>query len=201
MLTWTRQRGFNLIEAMVTLSVLALLIATALPDMSSWMHSTAVRTIAETTENGLQKARAEAIKRNKVVTFWLVQSTGTMAAPDDTCSLNSSSAAWVVSLNDPSSHCGDGASATTAPFIVETYGPGSNAAALTIAATDKSNNAATSVSFNGYGQALAGGLSKVDIQYSSDTGARRLIVQVSASGSVRLCDHDVTAPDPRACTP
>ena len=198
-----RQRGFNLIEAMVTLTVLGLLLATALPNMVTWMHSTAVRSVAESTENGLLKARGEAVARNKVVTFWLVQSPTTMAAPDGNCALSSTSGSWVVSLSDPTGHCADGASTTNAPYIVQTYGPGNNAAALTISGKQKDGStAATSVSFNGYGQAVGtGSLASVDVAYATDTDARALRVQVSPSGSVRLCDNSVTAPDPRACTP
>jgi type IV fimbrial biogenesis protein FimT len=197
-----RQRGFNLIEALVTLTVLGLLIATALPSMSDWMHSTTVRTVAQNTENGLQKARGEAIKRNAVVTFWLV-SPNTTTSPDSNCALSASSAAWVVSLDDPTGHCGDAASPTVAPRIVDTYGPGNNAGYLTVAgtATDKTT-AANSVSFNGYGQRVGtGALANIDFAYGSDTTVRALRIQISTSGSIRMCDPaaSVVAPDPRAC--
>lgn len=200
MLNPVRQRGFNLIEALVTLTVLGLLIAMALPSMSDWMHSTQVRTVAESTQTGLQRARAEAIKRNKVVTFWLV-SPNTTASPDDTCALSSSSGAWVVSLDDPTGHCSTTPSPTGAPRIVQTYGPGNAASAITVAglATDGST-AATSVSFNGYGQRVGTGtLAFIDISYVDPT-ARQLRIQISTSGSIRMCDKGVASPDPRACS-
>lgn len=201
MLNPVRQRGFNLVEAMVTLSVLGLLIAMALPSMSDWMNSTKVRTVAENAQTGLQRARAEAIKRNKVVTFWLV-SPNTTASPDDTCALSSTSGAWVVSLDDPTSHCSTAPSPTDAPRIVQTYGPGNAAALISVAGTQSDGStAATSVSFNGYGQRVGTGtLANIDVTHA-DASARQLRIQISTSGSIRMCDRAIASPDPRACTP
>lgn len=201
MLNPVRQRGFNLIEALVTLTVLGLLVAAAMPSMTDWINSTYVRTIAETTQNGLQRARAEAIKRNQVVTFWLVAPAAT-ARPDDTCTLSTASAAWVVSVDDPTGHCSTAASPTAAPRIVEIYGPGTNANNVTVAGigTDGST-AVSSVSFNGYGQRVGTSpLAVVDIQHVTASSARHLRVEISASGSIRMCDYGITDPnDPRIC--
>lgn len=201
MLKRGRQAGFNLIEAVVTLAVLGILVAAALPSMSDWIRSTHVRNLAETTVAGLQKARNEALKRNQVVTFWLV-SPATTASPDATCALSSASAAWVVSLDDPSGDCAEPPSPTVAPRIVEVYGPGQGANGITVSGLASDGvTAANSVSFNGYGQAIRTGnpLGRIDINHA-DASARRLRVEISASGGVRMCDRDVAAPDPRACS-
>lgn len=192
-----RQHGFNLIEAIVTLAVLGILIAAAAPSVADWMRSTSVRNLAETTQTGLQKARMEAMRRNQIVTFWMVSATGT---PDDNCALSASSGAWVVSLDDPSGECASAPSATDAPRIVETYGPGPTVSGITVSGLDADNAAATSVSFNGYGQAVRTGkpLRNIDISHS-DASARRLRLQIASGGGIRMCDRDVTSPDPRAC--
>lgn len=193
------QRGFNLIEAVVTVSILGLLAATAMPSMTDWIHSTRVRSVAETTQNGLQRARNEALKRNKVVTFWLV-SPGNTASPDDSCALAADSGAWVVSLDDPSGKCSTAASITQAPRIVEVYGPGSAANGIIVAGLDKDGSAASSVSFNGYGQRVGTGtLASVDVSHA-DASARQLRIQITSSGGIRMCDKGVVSPDPRACT-
>ena len=195
------QRGFNLIEAAVVVSVLGIIIAAGLPSMADWIRSTHVRNIAETTQAGLQKARQEAMKRNRVVTFWLV-SPPTTARPDNTCGLAADSAAWVVSLENPSGACGADPSATVAPRIVEAYGPGNGAEGITVAAVDAGGGAATSVSFNGFGQRTGNGLTQIDIAHASSTDVRPLRIQVSTSGGIRMCDPVVTAAsptDPRAC--
>lgn len=198
MLTSTRQRGFNLIEAVVTVSVLGLLIAAGLPSMSEWIRATHVRNVAETTQTGLQKARAEAMKRNRVVTFWMV-SPATTTRPDDACALSSASGAWVVSIDNPAGKCGTAASASVEPRIVETYGPGPGASGITVAAVDAAGAAASSVSFNAFGQRVGAGLSRIDITHDSGATVRPLRIQISSSGGVRMCDPAVAAPDPRAC--
>lgn len=196
-----RQRGFNLIEAAVVVSVMGVIIAAGLPSMADWLRSTHVRNITETTQAGLQRARQEAMKRNQVVTFWLV-SPQTTSRPDNTCALAADSAAWVVSLQDPSGACATEPSSTVLPRIVETYGPGTGAEGITVAAVDADGNAATSVSFNGYGQRVGSGVTRIDIAHASSTDVRPRRIQISTSGGVRSCDPAVTdAADPRICNP
>lgn len=190
-----RQLGINLIEVAVTVSVLGILVAAGLPSVGDWIRSTHVRTLAETTQNGLHKARQEAMKRNKVVTFWLV-SPATTTRPDDTCALDTASGAWVVSLENPAGKCATEPSASVTPRIVETFGPGKSAEGLAIVANT------SSISFNGFGQRTSGGAWKIDISHSASTTVRPLRVEVSASGGIRMCDPTATAidsTDPRAC--
>ncbi len=200
MLNSRRQRGFNLIEAVVTLAVLGILVAAALPTVGDWIRATHVRNLAETTQAGLQKARMEAMKRNQVVTFWLVSPANT-SRPDDGCALSSNSAAWVISVDDPAGSCATDPSATAAPRIVEVYGPGKGADGIAVTAVDVDGNPATSISFNGYGQSVRTGspIANIDIAHP-DASARRLRVQITSSGGVRMCDRDVVAPDSRACS-
>jgi type IV fimbrial biogenesis protein FimT len=198
MLTLGRQRGFNLIEAVVTVSVLGLLVAAAAPSMTDFIRSTRVRSLAEATQNGLQRARSEALKRNQVVTFWLVSPNNT-ASPDNACARASDSAAWVVSLDNPAGQCAAAPSAVDAPRIVEVYGPGTAGNNIVVAGLASDGAAATSVSFNGYGQRVgAGTLANIDIS-TSDATARLLRIQITSSGGIRMCDRSILAPDPRAC--
>lgn len=189
-----------MVEAVVTLAVLGIIVAAAMPSMSEWIRSTHVRNLAETTQAGLQRARNEALKRNQVITFWLVSPASTVS-PGNDCVLASDSGAWVVSVDNPASKCASDVSVDTAPRIVERFGPGKGAIGINVVARDAANAAATSVSFNGYGQTTraAGQLAFVDISHPSDKSARELRVLISASGSVRMCDKAVSAPDPRAC--
>lgn len=199
MLNTVRQRGFNLIEAMVAVSVLGILLAATVPSMTDWIRATRVRGLAETTQAGLQKARNEAMKRNKVVTLWLVDPPNT-TQPTDACTLSSSSGAWVISLDDPTSHCGSAPSSTAAPRIVEVYGPGKGGDQVVFTAVDKDANAATSVSFNGFGQRVGGGIATINISHSAGASVRPLRITISSSGGIRSCDPTVSTPDPRACS-
>ena len=93
-----------MIEIAVTLSILGLLMAAVLPSVSEWIRNTHVRTMAESIQNGLKKAKAEALRRNKVVTFWMV-TPATAPSLDSTCALSSVSGSWVISTADPTGKC------------------------------------------------------------------------------------------------
>ena len=191
-----RQRGFTLIELAVTLTVLSLLLALGMPSMSDWMRSIRIRNAAESAQNGLGKARMEAMRKNQVTTYWMV-SDRTSA-----CALSSTAASWVVSLDDPSSHCADSASATVAPRIVEAYGAsdGASDVVVSVLASDGAT-AATSVSFNGFGQVVSTGTPIATINLSNAAaGTRALRVTVSPGGAIRMCDPIVAAGDSRACS-
>ena len=194
------QGGFNLIEVIVVIAVIGILTAAALPSMTDWIRGARLRGVAEGTLAGLQKARNEAMKRNQVVTFWLV-SPNTTASPDAACALAADSAAWVIGLDNPAGKCEVEPSLTTEPRIVEKYGPGPGAADVVVEAKAADGTAAKSVSFNGYGQIVrtGGPLATIDFTHASATG-RKLRIQVSTSGSTRMCDRDVALPDSRACT-
>jgi type IV fimbrial biogenesis protein FimT len=189
-----------MVEASVTLVVLAMLTALMVPSVVEWLRSTQVRNVAEAVQNGLQKARMDALRRNQIVTFWLV-SPSAAGPPDNTCALASDSGSWVISLQNPASLCATAPSPTTTPMIVETFGVTGAGIAVGGLACDWTT-AATSVSFNGLGQVVRTGtpLARLDIAHSL-SGARRLRVVISAGGGVRMCDQDVDSTDPRACPP
>jgi type IV fimbrial biogenesis protein FimT len=196
-------RGFNIIEVMVTVTVLALLLGVGVPSVAEWIRNTQVRSLSEALQNGLQKARSEALKRNRPVSFSLV--TPAVGVPDATCALSSASGSWVVSLDSPAGKCDLAPNPTAAtptaadPVIVEKFASTSGGITVAAVATD-GTTAATTVTFNGYGLPVAGGtpIGRIDLSHTL-SGARALRIQVSASGGVRLCDPAVTAPDPRAC--
>jgi type IV fimbrial biogenesis protein FimT len=65
------QRGVSLIELMVGLSIMAILLAFGLPSFTAWIQNSQIRTAAESVQNGLQLARAQAVQRNTDVQFAL----------------------------------------------------------------------------------------------------------------------------------
>lgn len=64
-------RGVTLIELMVGVTIVAILLAFGLPSFSTWIQNSQIRTAAESVQNGLQLARAEAVRRNADVQFAL----------------------------------------------------------------------------------------------------------------------------------
>jgi len=184
------QHGFNIIEVMVTLTVLAILIALAAPAFSEWLQSQRIRTSAEAILNGLQAARGEAIRRNVPVVFGL--------EPPMT--------GWTV-CEATVAPCD---STTPAASVVQTKSAdeGSNSR---IAQTP---NDSTLVTFSPLGAVLLANvdgtrpLSQVDVFFndsalcSANGGSTRCLrVVVSPGGSIRMCDPTpgIAAPDPRTC--
>jgi len=62
-----RQKGFSLIELMIAISILAIILAMAVPSLSSYMDHRRVINVAETLYGQLQYARSEAIARSEIV--------------------------------------------------------------------------------------------------------------------------------------
>lgn len=71
----TKVRGFTLIEMMVTITVLAILLALAFPAMNGWVRNSRVRTVTDALQNGLRLAQAEALRRSRQTVFSLTADT------------------------------------------------------------------------------------------------------------------------------
>lgn len=192
-------QGLTLIELAVTMVILGVVLAATMPIASDWVRGLRVRSAGESLRSGVELARMEALRRNGAVSFWLV-TTGTAKIPTNECTLSSSSAAWVVSVIDPSGACGTPASLTTSPQLVQRSTAQEQSSDLSVSATSSDGSAATSVTFNGLGQVQAGAgqLQLIDIS-STVSGGRRLRVVVESGGAIRMCDRDVATGDPRAC--
>ena len=194
--------GFTLVELAVALTVFAMLLALIAPSAVAWIANMEIRATAESIQNGLQKARMEAVRRNQPVRFSLV-STNDPTVMDSSCALSSNSASWTVSINDPAGKCGVALSDTTDPMLVETYAAGVYARRVAVSATAADGaTAAHSVTFDGFGRIVgATPLAQVDLANAVDgNDFRPLRILISSGGSVRLCDPRVTAAsDPRAC--
>lgn len=68
----SRTAGFTLIELMVVVSIIAIGAALAAPSFTQMIANYRVRSGAESMMNGLNYARAEAVRRNTAVSFALV---------------------------------------------------------------------------------------------------------------------------------
>lgn len=183
-----RQHGFNLIEVMVTLTVLAVLISLGVPGFVEWLQSQRLRAGAEAIVNGIQVARGEAIRRNLPVTVGLEPPT----------------TAWTV-CEATVSPCD---STTVAPNFIQNKSAQEASGNASITTTPGANM----LTFSALGSLIDNydgtpRLTQVDISYppavcSADGGNMRCLrVVITPGGSVRMCDPTpaIVAPDPRAC--
>jgi type IV fimbrial biogenesis protein FimT len=205
-----RQRGFSMIEVMVTLAIIVVMLATAVPSMAEWLRNTKVRNATEAIQRGLQRARAESLRRNANVTFWLVSLTDERTM-DDSCAKSSTAGSWVISLSDPAGKCSTSPSTTVDPYIIESHAAGDGGGGVTVLAkTVNGASSAQCVRFNGFGQVVGSTVppddscrspGQIGAIYVSNAGggARSLRIVVSANGGVRMCVEGVAAGDPRAC--
>lgn len=196
----SRHAGVTLVELMVALAILVMTMVALLPDAVSWVQGIGVRNMGESMRSGIEKARLEALRRNANMTFWLVTS-GEDKPLDAGCQLSASGTSWVISVSSPEGDCMATPSTTVQPLLVERWSGSEAGYKLNVSGVDANGNATSSVTFNALGQVLGTGsqLSVVDISHATASGARRLRVLIQAGGSVRLCDRDVSAGDPRSC--
>jgi type IV fimbrial biogenesis protein FimT len=200
-----RQRGFSLIELVVTIAVLALMLFAVMPSIGTWLDNTRIRNVAASLQNGLQLARGEAVRRNQSVSFWLVSLNDPTTLSND-CMLSNTSGSWVVSVNSPLGHCADAPSTTSSPMIVTGRPVGDVGGRVSVTAVQSDGaTAGTAVTFNGFGRIDATAntpIAQIDVTgTNTSTNYRKLRIAVTPAGQVRMCDPDpsVAATDPRKC--
>lgn len=193
------QRGFTLVELMVSVTVLALLMAAAAPPMARWAANAKLRAVAEDLQSGLRLAQTEAVRSNRQAVFVLTNADPAIGATpvangaswyarlltllaDDTASdayyLRGSTLAkqQATAIEGPAVLCFN---SIGRPVTNASTGLGSNCTAPT---------SATSPTW---------------YKLTSARADRRLWIAVGLGGQVRMCDPDktlsTTAPD--GCPP
>lgn len=202
------QRGFSIVEVVVGVAIMGFLLATAAPSFALWLKNSQVKTAAEAIQNGLQFARGEAVRRNRLILFQLTDSL------DNTCSLSLDAGNWVVSAKPVAGKCaGDWINDTVAldiladPAILQVRPAMEGARTVVLAASQ------ASVGFNALGRITpTPGTLPVAIEVTNPSGGacradggpvRCLRVTVTLGGQIRICDPDpalAATSDPQRCT-
>lgn len=185
-------RGFTLIELVIAIVILALLVALGTPVYQTWIANTQIRTMAESIQNGLRLAQAEAAKRNTQVDFILLSNSNFASNPTNASPTPSATGqSWIVRVTAP------------ATFVEGKSGKeGSPNATLSVVTTPDPCTPAFggTISFNGIGRLVVGCSVQIDIN-NTQGGNRPLRILLSVGGGVRMCDPSVTtAGDTRACS-
>lgn len=205
-----RMRGFTLIELMIGITLMALLLSLAAPAFMTMISNTKLRNHAESIFNGLQLARAEALKRNTTVQFRLVTDL------TSGCTGETDGGAWVVSLFDVASKCNLAPDLTTSPTSAG-FNAATNPLILQKKEVSDPNLLVTAgqagICFNGLGQltSVAGICTTANTTISvtapttgtckaSGGDIRCMDIRIASGGMVRFCDPAVSdANDPRHC--
>jgi len=170
-----KESGFSLVEVMVVMALIAVLATLAAPSYRVWIQNTRIRTTAESIQNGLQKAKTEALRNNARVSFTL-----------------NGDASWAVGCVNPTATC---------PANIETASKVEATSDIAIN-TDSGNMVITFTNLGMRDPAEAADeFNQVSIDMSSMSAAdsRNLDVRVGPGGNVKMCDPEVVAPDLRAC--
>lgn len=189
----SRMRGISLIESMITIAILGILVALAMPMVGDWLMNARLRNAAESIQNGLQMARTEAVRCNVPVEFVLD------AAYDSSWTIRFAYAA----LPTP---CRNAIPAAQWPTVQSR--PAEEGSRNAVVVPTPAN--ATTVTFDGLGRRVAANADAsavltrvcVDLQPATLAASRTrdLELNIEAGGGVRMCDPKVSdVNDTRFC--
>ncbi|MGE0671865.1 MAG: GspH/FimT family pseudopilin [Methylibium sp.] len=194
---WSRCRGslcgFTLVELMVTITLLAILLALAVPSFTLWINNTRVRSTAQVLQDGLRQAQAEAVRRNRTVSFFLTN----VVNPTADSAADANGGNWGIRVLP--------LTGTTREFV-----RGGALAGVNNGVTITSAN--TAVCFNAAGQQVANATEGCTIDATDPEAVydvahpgsdRPLRVIASLGGRVRMCDpaKTLSAANPDGCPP
>jgi type IV fimbrial biogenesis protein FimT len=183
------QGGFTLVELMVTVSLMVFLLFLAAPNFTTWINNTRIRTVSEVLQNGARFAQAEAIRRNRSVVFYLTNAEPSLAAAAAVNGGNWGARTLSLFAADVPEFIRGGALSDVAPGVLI--------------------NGPAAVCFNAAGQQItvaaegcvAGLASYVVSRPEPNPDLRRLRIDVTLGGRVRMCDPDkvLSATVPEGC--
>ncbi|MET0716814.1 MAG: GspH/FimT family pseudopilin [Pseudoxanthomonas sp.] len=197
------ERGFTLVELMVTLTLIAILAALAAPSFGVWIKNSQVRTSAEALQSGLRTAQAEALRRSRQVVFSLTNS----ASPQTSLTATQDGKYWSIN--------------TVALPVAETGTPNADVAQFVESGVlGASGNGVViegpaAICFSSLGRLVVNsgpGVAGADCTVANIPGIykvstpgsdRPLRVRVEVGGQVRMCDPAKTMSDthPDGCPP
>jgi type IV fimbrial biogenesis protein FimT len=160
---------------MIAVAIFAILTLAALPSFRAWIQNTQIRTAGEGILNGLQFARAEAVRRNVNIELEMVGVSG-----------------WNARV-----------SSSGEVLQSRTSGEGSGNATVSIfpaGATKTTFNGLGRQVTNADGSSLITHM-KVDSGTLAAAETRELCITIGTGGVVRMCDPQVAAGDSRSCIP
>lgn len=185
-----RCAALSLVEMLIALAVAAIILTLGVPSMAHWMHAIEVRNSASDLLAVLQLARSEAITRNQEMQVTLGDAQGHTV--------------WRLGCVTVTASCPRTLRAVDAATRAARWGasPATGAPALT-APLAAGLRMPAAVTFNAFGAAPATGsgieVNRIDVLHAADTTVQRLVVMLSASGMVRMCDPNAATGETMSC--
>jgi type IV fimbrial biogenesis protein FimT len=179
-----KQLGFSLVELMITVALIGILTAIAIPSYREWIQNTRIRTTAESIQNGLQNAKAQALRKNARVIFTLAND-----------------ASWTIGCVTAVAADNDGDGLPDCPAQIESASKAEASNDISIS-TDSGNMDVTFTNLGIRDPSLAGvefNRILVDMTSMPAADSRNLDIMVGAGGNIKMCDPNVVAPDLRVC--
>ena len=167
------QIGFTLVELMVTITMVGILTAFAMPSYRTWIANSRVRTTTEAIQNGLMLAKAQAISQNAKVQFDLTD-TSPVVGNVGTVTASVSGKNWIVRTYQ--------ATAYTAADFIQGRSVSDGGANTTVAAGQ------STFVFTGLGGLSPVPAADVAINVTGTGSSRPLRITVSRGGAIRMCD-------------
>ncbi|WP_283151368.1 GspH/FimT family pseudopilin [Silvimonas soli] len=178
------EHGFTLIEFMIAIAISCILLWLAIPAFGTWIQNTRTRTAAESLQNALRTAKANATQLNRVVTLSLTTANPSAGNIPSGAALSASGTNWFTQT--------------------VTLMAGENTAYLqggSLGTASVTVNGPVTVCFNAMGRlssaagcsipATGNGVLAYTVDSSAISGNpadRPLQVTVSSAGAVRMCD-------------
>jgi len=182
----SRERGFTLLELIISISIVGILASLALPSFQGIIANARTRSTTESFNLALQLARTEAIKRNARVAFRF-ETTGAWTV----CSSVSTTVQANCATDD----------------IVQIKKAAEASSNVTITPTPTGT---AMITFTGTGRpyldaSLAwknpDGTNEVtSIDFSSTSGSNAYRVMITSSGSIKLCNPNLAPGNVKACS-
>lgn len=192
MLVVKQDRGFTLVELIITVAVVATLSTLGMPALTGTMNNAKVRTATEALQNGLRTAQSESIRRSHQVAFVLTNSTpGLNATPV------ANGAYWYIQILPVVA----GETLTDAYVQGGRFGEQTAGVAITGPAVICFNSIGRLVTnaSTGLGAACTAPAPTTNFDVTRTGADRTLELQVSAAGKIRMCDKSrllsASAPD------
>ena len=177
------QRGFTLVELMVTVAVVAILAAVAVPGLQSFLAKSGMNAVRDDFAIALQRARLDAINRNTCVSVCQLQGGTANTCETQAAQLGQWHKGWIVYANDSCAAPTATSAAVDAANLIVVRQPGNQRFQV----QDQAGGAPESVmTYNSRGLLRTGGarFRVVDSQNNANPYGRDIVLNLQGRVSV-----------------